>query len=85
MSALAPVILSPLTVFAVWEIGHQLRDRPGNRRLKPERAEEAFSIIRAQRAGGQSLPYSTDDCAARPARGAGCSVGGLILSAAHPS
>ncbi len=25
-----------------------LRDRPGNRRLKPERAEEAFAIIRAQ-------------------------------------
>jgi len=28
----------------------KLRDRPGNRRLKPERAEEAFSIIRAQNA-----------------------------------
>jgi hypothetical protein len=26
----------------------KLRDRPGNRRLKPERAEEAFAIIRAQ-------------------------------------
>jgi hypothetical protein len=26
----------------------KLRDRLGNRRLRPERAEEAFSIIRAQ-------------------------------------
>lgn len=26
----------------------KLRDRHGNRRLKPERAEEAFAIIRAQ-------------------------------------
>ena len=26
----------------------KLRDRPGNRRLKPERAEEAFAIIKAQ-------------------------------------
>jgi Winged helix-turn helix len=26
----------------------KLRDRPGNRRLKPERAEEAFAVIRAQ-------------------------------------
>ena len=26
----------------------KLRDRPGNRRMKPERAEEAFAIIRAQ-------------------------------------
>jgi transposase len=25
----------------------KLRDRPGNRRLKPERAEEAFAVIRA--------------------------------------
>ena len=37
----------------------ELRDRPGNRRLKPERAEEAFTIIRAQYADfGPTLGYA---------------------------
>jgi hypothetical protein len=39
----------------------KLRDRPGNRRLKPERAEEAFAVIRAQYADfGPTLAAVTD-------------------------
>ena len=39
----------------------KLRDRPGNRRLKPERAEDAFAVIRAQYADfGPTLAAVTD-------------------------